>query len=165
MKSELATLPDEDIAVALLYNQAPELSADEKVGLIRRLGARAGVPGQKIGLNLLRGFPRQLALVGSGISIVQLNRMCKADPEFAADILACEESGFASGPLYELYRRAMAGAEDRGSLRALEIIVKARMPEYGEKFAHEHRLIRDAEDSITRAGATYEAAEEAGQFA
>ena len=164
MTRELTTLSNEDLAVALLHDQVPVMSADEKMGLLRFVGARAGLPWQKIGLNLSRGYPRQLAVVGSGWSVVQLTRACKADPDLDAALLAIEEAGFASGPLAELYRRAMAGSDDRGSLRALEIIVKARMPEYGEKFAHEHRLIRDAEDSITVGTKAYDDRLDAGQF-
>lgn len=57
--------------------------------------------------------------------------------------------GFAAGPEAELYRRALAGPSDPGSMRALEMVLKSRSPAYQEKHPFEKDSIAEAGRAIT----------------
>ena len=159
------SLTREEIALGLLYPMPPQMSEDEIIGLVEAVGTRSGsIPMQKVAIRLAQGWSRSMAVLGSGISAPQLQRMCQKHPA-AADILQqLEDAGFARRWEGELYSRAEAGKDDRGSLRALEMLLKARNPQYQEKSALNLHVMNAAERSIQGANAAYEQLQEAGQF-
>lgn len=160
------TLTREEIALGLLYPMPPQMSEDEKVGLVERLGGRErGIQLQKVAIRLVQGWPRSLAIVGSGLSDAALRHECQKDPLVSRTLAQLEDAGFQSKFVTELYRRAMAGTDDRGSVRALEMVVKARDVSYQEKSALHLHVIAEAEASIERGNQVFEQLQEAGQFA
>lgn len=146
-----AKLAIEDVALGLLYPEPPRMSEDEKIGLIDRLGSRTGISVQKVAIRLVQGWSRSMAVVGSGITNPQLTHLCKNDPESAAILQQLEDVGFATRWEGELYSRAAAGKDDRGSMRALEMLLKARSPIFQEKFAVQHSLMTAAEGARRQA--------------
>lgn len=102
-------------------------------GLLSACEGRAGVAGRLIGMALMRGLPRRMACLKAGISRSSMDSWAKSDRELAELWRVCEDIGLSQTLEAELYSRAMAGPEDRGSARLLEIALKARMPEYNEK--------------------------------
>lgn len=81
-------------------------------------------------VRLLNGWSKKAAAAGAGVSVRTTQLWAKAELEFADAVHFCEEAGFASVVESELYRRAFAGAKDKGSMRALELVLKSRSPKY-----------------------------------
>ena len=94
---------------------------------------------------LLQGYSRGMAAAAAGISNETVRLWGKKDPEFARALEQAREWGFSRGPESELFRRAFAGEQDRGSMRALELIVKAGSPEYREKVQQRLDVVHHAE--------------------
>lgn len=70
-----------------------------------------------------------------------------------AELLAIIEIAEGMGTAHyetELYRRAMAGAADRGSVRALEIVLKARDPQYRDRLQVQHSAMLEGERAVSR---------------
>lgn len=148
----------------LQYDMPPALSADEVRGLIEAVGARAGASAQRVGIRLAQGWPRSMAVIGSGLSQPQLRDLCRRDDRVSGLLQELEEAGFAMRWEGELYRRAMAGKDDRGSMRALEILLKQRDPSYHDKYSVEHHLRVEADKSMRLGGGGWQDRGDAGQF-
>lgn len=118
------------------------------VGLLRTVESHAGDSGVAIARCLLGGQPKYMASLSGGISDVELGRRMKANPLLAEALSTCEQIGIACTLEAELHRRAMAGVDDRGSMRALEMALKARRSDYRERTQVEQTVtLRAAEAS------------------
>ena len=82
---------------------------------------------------LIEGLSGTLAAVRSGVSLATIDLWAQDDPEFAAAIGCCRLIGTAEGLEAELLSRAFAGEWDRHSMRALEVAIKAHVPQYREQ--------------------------------
>lgn len=133
------------------------MDAGQVAGLLATCRSRAGEAYASIALRLLLGYSRTMAVVGSGVPIRTMNDHCMRDQQLSAALSECENIGFSRHEA-ELYRRAHAGAEDRGSGRMLEMILKARGPQYREKYQVEHQHILAAEQATGAALAGWRAA-------
>ncbi|MFN0147332.1 MAG: hypothetical protein ACKVT1_12540 [Dehalococcoidia bacterium] len=88
-------------------------------------------------VRLLNGRSKRAAAAGVGISVRATQLWAKADPDFAEAVAFCKEVGFATVIEDELYRRALAGSQDSGSMRALELVAKSRDPRYRDRVAND----------------------------
>lgn len=134
-------------------------------GLVRELQARAGEQGVRIGMALAAGQSRGMAALAGGITRQGLAAWCKRDREVSVLFDACEQLGFSSVLESELYRRALSGPEDRGSIRALELVVKARDPQYRDKAQVQMEVIHRAQEAVAEAFGGWEQAEDANDAA
>ena len=91
-------------------------------------------------VRLLNGRSKRAAAAGAGISVRATQLWAKADRDFAEAVAFCGEVGFATVIEDELYRRALAGPSDSGSMRALELVAKSRDPRYRDRTANEVTL-------------------------
>ena len=107
---------------------------------------------------LLNGRSRSMAAAGAGITLRSIQLWEKADPAFREASITAEQIGFAGVIESELYRRALAGQEDRGSMRALELIVKSRDAAYREKSQVTLDVVQRAEEAGLRFVEGWEAA-------
>lgn len=98
---------------------------------------------------LMAGCSYALAANLAGISQSAMADARKKRPDLAALLTQCEQIGFGLYEL-ELQKRALAGDQDRGSIRALEIVAKSRRAEYREKSAIAIDVIHRAEQSASR---------------
>lgn len=153
----------QDISLGLMFDRPPQMGMEEKIGLVEAVGTRGGSQVQKVAIRLLQGWPRSMAVLGTGMSEPQLRDLCKRDSVIREILTNCEEAGFNSRIVTELYDRALAGKDDRGSLRALEIVAKSRGPQFNEKVAHTHHLAREAESSRMAQTSGWQN-EDAGEF-
>jgi len=101
-------------------------------------------------VRLLNGWSKRAAATGAGVSVRTTQLWAKADGEFAESVAFCESVGFSTVIESELYRRALAGVADRGSMRALELVVKSRAPEYREKAQIQLDVIQQASEASAR---------------
>ena len=83
-------------------------------------------------LSLLGGHSMGMASAGAGISKNTLDRWRQSDPAFGEAVTLAYDIGFSAGIEAEAYDRAM-DRTDRASGRLLELILKARSPDYREK--------------------------------
>jgi hypothetical protein len=120
-----------DILPARVTDQTTGLTLDmsEVRGVLTPFNGRA----RTFLLALLRGASRTRASMAAGVDIDTVRAWEKREEEFRKASSRCANLGFASVFEAELESRAMAGPDDRGSMRALELVVKARGPEYREK--------------------------------
>ena len=86
---------------------------------------------------LLSGQSRSLAAASAGVTPRTAQYWATKDRGFAKAANEAAQHGFATVIEPELYRRALAGTDDRSSMKALEMIVKQRDPSYREK-SQEH---------------------------
>lgn len=93
---------------------------------------------------LLRGYSRGMAAAAGGVGETTVEGWEKRHPEFREAMVQCLNLGFRRVFEPELYRRALAGPEDRGSMRALELVTKARDSAYRDKSQVQHELIQRA---------------------
>ena len=82
---------------------------------------------------LLNGYSKRAAASSVGVTARAVQLWAKKDERFAEAVRYCEDIGFAAVIETELYRRAVAGTDDRSSMRALEMVLKSRRPEYRDK--------------------------------
>ena len=82
---------------------------------------------------LLNGQSRSMAATAAGVTTRATQYWASKDHTFARAAKEAAQYGFATVIEPELYRRALAGVDDRSSMRALEMIVKQRDPSYREK--------------------------------
>ena len=154
---------DEPQDVEVIDHVFPVVPDGEVVaGLIRALSDRAGADGarwERLGIALMQGYSRNMACVASGLHPKTLSDRCIRDAELSSLVQQAETIGFGVFE-QELYRRAMAGKDDRGSVRALELVVRARGPEYREKINVQHERIVRAEEASARALPVGEAGDE-----
>lgn len=83
--------------------------------------------------SLLSGYSRKMAASRIGIDNETLQNWAKRVPAFAKALQQAEDWGFARIWESELYKRALAGPQDRHSGRLLELVVKARDAAYRDK--------------------------------
>ena len=102
---------------------------------------------RRIVLALSQGQTKKMAALSAGCTPVYIYDRIKKDRVFSTACDVAETIGVAGTLERELYRRAMAGADDRGSMRALEIALKARSPEYREKSQVQHEIITRAQEA------------------
>jgi hypothetical protein len=74
-----------------------------------------------------------MAAAAAGVSEATLEQWEKKHPEFRQATVSAYQMGFRRVFEPELYRRALAGPDDRGSMRALELVTKARDGSYRDK--------------------------------
>lgn len=123
------------------------------IGLLRDVQSRAGSEGVAIARALIGGQPPYMAALNGGISHTELQRRRKADPELSEAYSTAENIGIACTIEAELHRRAMAGPEDRGSMRALELALKSRRADYRDRQQVETtHIIRASEAADAYAG-------------
>ncbi|MFW6174353.1 MAG: hypothetical protein ACOC5K_01060 [Chloroflexota bacterium] len=125
----------------------PDPPADYVAGLVRLFQERAGEQWAHIASLMLRGHTLRTAATRSGLTYQGAQKAIKADPELSSLVAAAEAAG--AGVFEgELMERALAGSEDKGSMRALELVVKARMPEYRDKRQEEITVTHKAESAM-----------------
>jgi hypothetical protein len=101
-------------------------------------------------VGLLNGRSRSMAAAGAGITLRTIQLWEKSDPGFRDASVSAEQIGFAGVIESELYRRALAGHSDRGSMRALELVVKSRDASYREKSQITLDVVQRAEEAGQR---------------
>lgn len=106
-----------------------ELPEDVLRGLLEPFSTRA----RMVIVSLLRGYSQRMAAATAGIDDETVRVWGKRHPEFAQAVQKAASLGFSRTFERELHQRALAGPDDRGSMRALELVTKARAPEYREK--------------------------------
>lgn len=135
----------EDVASPELMPRVPGELVVHTVLEAERLG---GESGRRIATALLGGQSRTMAALAGGLTEGGLRDWCKKVPDARKVFDMCEQIGLASTLETELYRRAMSGKDDKGSLRALELILKARRPEYREKSQLALEVVHRAETAM-----------------
>jgi len=120
------------------------IPASELAGLIGPWNTRARV----ILIHLLKGYSRGMASTQAGVSEDALANWEKAHPAFREATVYAYQMGFRRTFEPELYRRAMAGTEDRGSMRALELVTKARDSAYRDKAQMQLEVTHRAVESM-----------------
>ncbi len=101
-------------------------------------------------VGLLNGRSRTMAAAGAGVTVRCIQLWTRADDEFREAARTAEHLGFAGVIESELYRRALAGEKDRGSMRALELVVKSRDAAYREKAQVTLDVVQHAEEALHR---------------
>lgn len=104
---------------------------------------------------MLRGYSEGRAAVAGGISTSSLDRWRLSHPEFAHACATALSFGRTVMET-ELYERAFAGKADPGSVRALEMIIKARDPAYRNTVRGSSDRIHQAAASMQRLAAGYD---------
>ena len=116
-------------------------------GLLSALENHAGEQGRILGVALLSGKSLRIAATMAGFSPETIRQWLQKYPDVRYAVLTAEAIG-ASVFERELERRALAGSDDRGSVRALELVVKARMPEYRDKTQVQMDVVHKAESAV-----------------
>lgn len=101
-------------------------------------------------VHLLRGWSRGMAAAQAGIAEQTLENWEKRQPTFREATVWASQTGFRRTFEPELYRRAMAGDADRGSMRALELVTKARDSAYRDKSQLQMEVVHRAGESLGR---------------
>lgn len=126
--SDSVRLPDVAVGTVLaLVPWLDDVGAAEIAGTLQPFNGRA----RTILLALLEGRSALAAAARAGVSTAAVDGW-RRDPEFSDAFDLCYSMGSAHFE-DELVQRALAGPDDRGSMRALELVVKARNPEYRDK--------------------------------
>ena len=102
------------------------VNEDAVAELIQPFGARQ----RGFLVRLLNGYSKGMAASAVGVSVRATQLWAKKNRAFAEAVSECEQVGFATVIESELYRRALGGVEDRGSMRALELVLKSRSSDY-----------------------------------
>lgn len=124
------------------------LAPEFVTGLLEPFGGRARI----VLAALLNGYSERMAAVQAGISGETVRQWRLKDPKFAEACQKALDAGFARVFESELYDRAL-DREDRGSMRALELVVKARSADYREKTQAQISVIHAAADAFGAASA------------
>lgn len=113
------------------------------IGHLRKLDRR----GQQVVLAIASGESRRSAAVRIGITYSLLAAECsRPGPLSEAVAFASElQTGTFEN---ELSRRALAGDSDRGSMRALELILKRQDPAYRDQGSLEIRAVTEAAKAV-----------------
>lgn len=109
--------------------------AENLAGLLSAFSARA----RRILLSLLSGASLRRAAASGGIGESTLSNWRRV-PEFDNAIEVAQVLGSARYE-DELHDRALGGPDDRGSMRALELVVKARNADYRDKSQVQHGVV------------------------
>jgi hypothetical protein len=147
----------------------PEITIEQRAG-----GARVTVPAdvltgilgpfngraRQILLGLLQGWSRGMACASAGIDTDTLRAWERREPAFKAATAQAAGLGFAAVYESELYDRALDRG-DRGSARLLELVLKARAPEYRDRAQQEITVIHRASQARTEVVGDWQPAAEA----
>jgi len=106
-----------------------QVDRDQVMGILAPFNGRA----RRYLAASLRGASRGMAAAAAGVDLNTIQGWELKHTAFRQAAVDASNLGFATVVERELYSRAFAGAEDRGSMRALELVTKARSPEYREK--------------------------------
>lgn len=133
--------------VARLLPELDEAGVAEMTGLIGSFGGRA----RRVCLRLLGGASLLQAAAAAGIGRTTLDDWRQRELAFQRCVSLCLDLGSA---LYEgeLHSRALAGPDDRGSMRALELVVKARNPDYRDKAQVQMGVVHVFKQALSDAG-------------
>ena len=133
--------------VARLVPELDEAGIAEMAGLIGRFNGRA----RRVCLRLLGGASLLQAAAAAGIGRTTLDDWRQRELEYQRIVSLCLDLGSA---LYEgeLHSRALAGPDDRGSMRALELVVKARNPDYRDKAQIQMGVLHVFKQGLSDAG-------------
>ena len=113
------------------------------IGLLEGLDPHA----RRMAAALYQGQTRRMAALAGGIHPKYLPELCKRDRKLADALDMAEAMGLATTLERELYKRAMAGPNDRGSIRALEIALKSRDANYRERSQMQLEVVTRAQES------------------
>ena len=141
-------LPPLDVAeIKRLVPELPPDAIEEMTGLLSSFGGRA----RRVLLSLLRGASILAAAASAGIGRATVDDWRQREPAFQRAVGLCLDLGSA---LYEgeLHSRALAGPDDRGSMRALELVVKARNPDYRDKAQIQMGVLHVFKQGLSDAG-------------
>lgn len=127
--AERATPPNEELRVRYVGPHDPWV-VDVDPSFIAALIAPWTGRRRVFLVGLLNGLSKTKAAIRAGVTVRSTQLWAKGDAEFAEAVAACENVGVATVLEAELYRRALAGPEDSGSIRALELVLRARCPDY-----------------------------------
>lgn len=116
--------------------------ADAVGGLLRPFNGRA----RAALVAALQGRPDGLCAAAAGIALSTLKLWRSQHEAFRLAYQTASEWGFSGALEGELYRRALAGADDRGSARLLEVALKARSPSYRDKQQTQLTVIHEARE-------------------
>lgn len=135
---------------AFLKGILPELDAETIDGIGGLLDSFNG-PARRVCLSLLQGASILQAAASAGKAKNTIDSWRQADVTFQRAVGLCLDLGSA---LYEgeLHSRALAGPDDRGSMRALELVVKARNPDYRDKAQVQMGVIHVFKQALSDAG-------------
>ncbi len=130
--SDIATIADSlpsllDEALPLLWGLLRSRNSREKAAI----------------LGMAKGEGRRSAAIRLGISPIELYNLMNEDPDLREAIEFAEAIAIAQ-PEGELRRRALAGNDDRGSMRALEIYLKRHDPAYRDAPSTQITLVNEA---------------------
>lgn len=126
---------------------SPLVDNETATGLIRQAYRCAGEQWAAAVNHMLMGASRRMATTRAGLHPVTVTNTLKADSQLAGIVIYAEQIG-AGLFEQELMRRALAGPGDRGSIRALELVAKSRMPEYRDKHQQEITVRHQADESM-----------------
>lgn len=99
-------------------------------------------------LALLEGHSRRAACAAVGHGPQWLDRLAQRSEALAIDLTDAEQIGLGSIIEGEIWRRALSGEADRGSMQALLALARARIPEYREQSMVQLDISRRAADAI-----------------
>jgi len=88
-----------------------------------------------------------MAAAQAGRSLASFQDWLRRSPELAEAYAFCSSVGMALTLEQELYRRALAGKDDRGSMQALLAVIKNRDPEYRDKSQPQVLIVGQAEQA------------------
>lgn len=111
--------------------EPPWLDADEN-GLTRRAYSSYGLRAAAAVYSLTNGCTYRSACVRAGLKQPTFEKLRQTDPAFNDIVTAAWDAGFVLLE-DELVMRALAGSDDRGSIRALELALKSRDPNYRDQ--------------------------------
>lgn len=120
------------------------MATETLIGLLKPFNNRA----RAVLVALLRGYSKGMAATHAGIAEATLANWERAQPAFREATVSAYQAGFRRVFEPELYRRAMAGTEDRGSMRALELVTKARDSAYRDKAQMQLEVVHRAAESM-----------------
>lgn len=143
-----AATPDDvsNVSTAARHVAAPIIDVETMTGLLRLAESRARDSGRAIAAALLAGKPWRWAAMEGGVHPATLDKWTRADPELRQCLSLCEQMGFARTIESELYSVALDRSH-RGQIRALELVAKARAPEYRDKHQVEMTVRHTAEQA------------------
>jgi len=101
-------------------------------------------------VSLLNGYSKGMAAASSSVTVRCVQKWAAKEAAFREAVELAERVGFATVLEAELYKRAMAGPEDRGSMRALELVVKSREANYREKAQVQLAVVAQAREAMVR---------------
>ena len=133
---------DPNMQVVSRNGAAIPIPSDVLAGLLGPFNGRA----REILVHLLGGSSMAMAAATAGLSKTGLDTWRQRDPEFGAAVTMAYDMGFAASVESYAYQRAF-DPEDRASGRLLELILKARSPDYREKSQLQLEVVRRIEDA------------------